>query len=107
MTEHQPLPCTVVNCPGGDPCPHEQERIHAIAMAKTERQPEPPYLERIFTRKVWNPNYKQDARCICGHTYDRHFDSYDNMENVGCKYCDCLEFIAVAADGERAVSKER
>lgn len=54
---------------------------------------EPPYLERVEIRKVWNPKYPQVARCCCGHVYERHFDSYDKMANVGCKYCDCAEFI--------------
>jgi len=31
--------------------------------------------------------------CICGHTYHRHFDSYENMRPVGCKYCGCDCFV--------------
>lgn len=51
-----------------------------------------PYLLRVRTEKVWNPAYDQEARCTCGHAYERHFDSYDDMANVGCKYCECPEF---------------
>ena len=29
------------------------------------------------------------ARCACGHTYYRHYDTYDDMAPIGCKYCDC------------------
>jgi hypothetical protein len=35
----------------------------------------------------YNPNYGDDKRCLCGHTYYRHFDSYDEMAPIGCKYC--------------------
>jgi hypothetical protein len=28
-----------------------------------------------------------DTLCICGHTYYRHFDPYEHMDPVGCKYC--------------------
>jgi hypothetical protein len=59
---------------------------------------EPAYIEvqRVVTDKKWNPKYDQLAKCICGHHYERHFDSYDQMENVGCKYCGCREFICSA-----------
>jgi len=29
--------------------------------------------------------------CECGHTYYRHFDTYEGMSPVGCKYCCCEE----------------
>lgn len=31
----------------------------------------------------------KDAICQCGHVYYRHFDTYEDMAPVGCKYCDC------------------
>lgn len=31
--------------------------------------------------------------CECGHTYEKHFDSYDDNYPVGCKYCDCVNFV--------------
>lgn len=53
-----------------------------------------PYLEKkeIITTYLYNPNYGDDRICECGHSYDRHFDSYENMLAVGCKYCGCFEF---------------
>ena len=51
--------------------------------------------------------FGDDRLCVCGtglpswgnspyerghHTYYRHFDSYDNMRAVGCKYCGCGTF---------------
>lgn len=55
---------------------------------------ETPYLieEKVVILRKYNPNYGDHRICKCGHTYYRHFDSYDNMEPIGCKYCDCWEF---------------
>lgn len=54
-----------------------------------------PYIERTVTTVVWayNPDYGNDRKCQCGHDYYRHFDTYDEMEPVGCKYCHCDEFV--------------
>ncbi len=52
-----------------------------------------PYLEKIVTIKIYNPQYGDERICQCGHKYYRHFDTYDNMEPIGCKYCPCFEFI--------------
>lgn len=41
------------------------------------------------TERRMNPDFDQDARCDCGHTYHRHFDYYENCAPVGCKYCQC------------------
>lgn len=42
--------------------------------------------------RIWNPDYDQSAKCACGHIYSRHFDGYDDMRGVGCKYCECFTF---------------
>lgn len=59
-----------------------------------------PYLEEHVIKKVWNKNYNQEAVCECGHLYYRHFDTYDDMHNVGCKYCECYEFVLSRFDRE-------
>lgn len=53
-----------------------------------------PYLvvPNIVIDYKYNPNYGDDRVCECGHNYYRHFDSYENMGGVGCKYCRCCEF---------------
>jgi hypothetical protein len=53
-----------------------------------------PYLEEVVTIIVrkYNPDYGDNRVCICGHPYYRHFDTYDGMLPVGCKYCECGEF---------------
>ncbi len=59
-------------------------------MSKTEK----PYLEEIETVvvKKYNQAYGDDRICKCGHPYYRHFDTYDEMYPIGCKYCSCLSF---------------
>jgi len=54
-----------------------------------------PYLIREETVQFfeYNPKYGDDRICKCGHPYYRHFDTYENMNNVGCKYCYCQKFI--------------
>ncbi len=49
--------------------------------------------EKPYLNGHYNPNYGDHRVCKCGHTYNRHFDSYENMEPVGCKYCGCEQFI--------------
>ena len=53
-----------------------------------------PYIEkeRTVINRFYNPDYGDSKECKCGHNYDRHFDSYENMEDVGCKYCECWTF---------------
>lgn len=57
-------------------------------------QSKTPYLIRevLTIVREYNPEYGDNRVCLCGHPYKRHFDSYDNMEAVGCKYCDCDTF---------------
>jgi len=55
---------------------------------------EQPYIEtrRVVIDRKYNPNYGDDKICECGHTYYRHFDSYEDMYACGCKYCSCYTF---------------
>lgn len=69
------------------------------------RKPDPADLSRIHIIKeleeidahvpdAYDRNYGDDKRCAnCGHAYYRHFDTYDDMEPVGCKYCNCWKFV--------------
>lgn len=62
-----------------------------------ENNIESPYIEQteivINRDRKYNPNYGDNRECECGHTYDRHFDSYEKMEACGCKYCECFTFV--------------
>jgi len=57
---------------------------------------EKPYIKEVVVQTIitqkYNPNYGDNRICICGHPYHRHFDSYEGMEPVGCKYCQCYTF---------------
>ena len=39
------------------------------------------------TERGYDPNFGDEKLCLCGHPYYRHFDTYDNMADIGCKYC--------------------
>jgi hypothetical protein len=46
--------------------------------------------------RLWDENHDQNAKCECGHVYHRHFDSWEDMEPIGCKYCQCDTFKEVS-----------
>lgn len=58
--------------------------------------PDDPYKEIVLEvagiLKQYNPDFGDNRLCECGHTYYRHFDTYEHMAPVGCKYCGCQEF---------------
>ena len=56
---------------------------------------EKPYLfeEKIVKIRKYNPNYGDEKLCQCGHPYYKHFDSYADMQPIGCKYCPCYVFM--------------
>ncbi len=56
---------------------------------------------RMIAFPKWDSERDQDEECACGHTYYRHFDSYDDMRPVGCKYCDCAIFASLDKGGQR------
>jgi len=65
-------------------------------------KPEPPYIikkKRIVIVEVreYNPKYGDERICKCGHNYERHFDTYENMSPIGCKYCQCRTFVELQA----------
>lgn len=61
---------------------------------------EKPYVEHVVitTEYRYNPNYGDDRVCVCGHPYYRHFDTYEEMDACGCKYCQCHEFVESAGE---------
>lgn len=56
---------------------------------------EPPYLRETVTHTIrrYNPAFGNGRLCKCGHEYDRHFDSHDDNDDAGCKYCGCGTFV--------------
>lgn len=65
----------------------------SLALRKIDQGPPPYILVDQEPKRAYNPEYGDDRMCVCGHAYYRHFDSYENMEPVGCKYCNCYEFV--------------
>ena len=67
---------------------------------------EKPYIEKVveLIKRSYNPNYGDDRICKCGHAYYRHFDTYEEMSDAGCKYCPCGTFEEFVGDIE--VEKE-
>lgn len=53
-----------------------------------------PYLKTVSidTTNKYNPHYGDDRLCECGHAYYRQFDTYEDMDPIGCKYCSCRIF---------------
>jgi len=41
----------------------------------------------VMGEKAYDPAFGDNKLCECGHTYYRHFDTYEDMAPVGCKYC--------------------
>ena len=44
-------------------------------------------FEVVEAAILYDPTYGDDVECECGHPYIRHFDTYEEMSPVGCKYC--------------------
>lgn len=36
---------------------------------------------------LYDKDFGDNRDCECGHPYYRHFDTYEDMSPVGCKYC--------------------
>jgi hypothetical protein len=51
------------------------------------------YAKELLSKATsYDTNYGDARVCVCGHAYYRHFDPYEDMADVGCKYCDCFDF---------------
>lgn len=70
--------------------------VSTLGVLKESQEENPPYLETsnivLEHEHKYNENYGDDRECECGHPYYRHFDTYEQMYPIGCKYCCCLEF---------------
>lgn len=67
---------------------HFGEKIKAYQVGPTDG----PYLHYLVEELRYNPDYGDDKICKCGHSYERHFDTFESMAPVGCKYCGCHKF---------------
>lgn len=83
---------------GGEPPPTMHQSVEEVVeeVITSSTDTEGPYIMTTIQRTVvarrWNPEYNETRICVCGHPYHRHFDTYDRMAPIGCKYCSCLIF---------------
>lgn len=66
----------------------------AISVNDSKDNLDKPYINELLitNNRLYNENYGDDRKCKCGHSYYRHFDSYEDMSDCGCKYCGCHNF---------------
>ena len=67
-------------------------RAFLLSVQSIKLETDGPYIDGKY-----NPNYGDDKKCECSHAYYRHFDTYDDMRPVGCKYCECRRFTELGA----------
>lgn len=66
--------------------------VEELTSAPLVRLPSDDY----YANKPQYDKNHQEIDCSnpeCGHAYYRHFDTYDDMLPVGCKYCGCETFV--------------
>lgn len=72
------------------PAPWQLRRWRQLLGQQAERIAQ---LEALVVEQYgglpYDPAFGDDRTCACGHRYERHFDTYDDMRPIGCKYCDC------------------
>lgn len=72
---------------------NSKEYAEKLEASLTKNQPY-FFIETVNIEKQFNPEYDKEHKkiCKCGHVYYRHFDTYEQMEACGCKYCECYNF---------------
>ena len=71
---------------GKDLLGHVLVDAHEAAIAVLE---ELGQIDERFSLIHLSDSNVRDRLCKCGHPYYRHFDTYAEMDPVGCKYCHC------------------
>ncbi len=74
-------------------CPYFCETVPSTSYADPSVTKRPVDSKVTYIDLGPPPAYKytfgDDRVCTCTHTYVRHFDTYEAMAPVGCKYCEC------------------
>jgi hypothetical protein len=73
----------------------KKQKLEELRKRKSElRKQVQEIQEQIDELVAYDPKVGDSTPCArCGHAYYRHFDSYENMAPVGCKYCRCDAFV--------------
>ena len=74
------------DCPAGTSDHLDKNLLHA-AITEVMREHHLEVKREADGPEFFDPTFGDEKVCKCGHTYDRHFDSYDAMRPIGCKYC--------------------
>tara|TARA_R110000824_G_scaffold12226_7_gene53670 strand:- start:70032 stop:70373 length:342 start_codon:yes stop_codon:yes gene_type:complete len=61
----------------------------------------------VMRAKAYDEDFGDNRLCKCGHTYYRHFDTYEGMSPVGCKYCYYEECEGFSDSGKVEVWKDQ
>lgn len=74
-----------------------EEAIRIVGGTFTNLHAKTQAIERLQKAKrssapAYDKDFGDNKLCSCGHTYYRHFDTYDKMAPIGCKYCGCRAF---------------
>jgi hypothetical protein len=56
--------------------------------------------------RAYDPNFGDDRLCTCGHPYYRHFDTYEDMYPIGCKYCHSIGEVIPNSDDPEPNDKD-
>lgn len=84
---------------------------HAITQCEnTLKKNNRPYIvtiEDIKTKYGYNKDYGDDKECVCGHPYYRHFDTYEDMYPIGCKYCQCFRFEEITDENREEINNKK
>lgn len=84
-------------------CPNELRKVAVAALNKDDSI----VAEENSISNKYDKTYDDDRVCECGHLYYRHFDTYEGMKNVGCKYCSCGHFVEAKPTFKHPATFER
>jgi hypothetical protein len=63
------------------------EFVRLIEQEEIVNHSPPALSEEDRIAEQYDENFGDNKLCLCGHPYYRHFDTYDHMSAIGCKYC--------------------
>jgi hypothetical protein len=72
----------------------DKQKIKDLEVSKVMFSPgsSTPTVFVVGPEQQYDPDFGDNRECECGHSYYRHFDSYEDMYPIGCKYCRCRTF---------------
>lgn len=72
----------------------ESQQIHDEFVRLIEQEEVAQHVDTSYVpssedeiAEQYDEKFGDNKPCLCGHPYYRHFDTYEQMSAVGCKYC--------------------